>query len=396
MKIFDTVHGFIHLSEVERALIDTEPFQRMRYIHQLGISYLVYPGGTHTRFEHSLGAMHLASQIFDRIETPKDEKEYWRQMVRLAALCHDLGHLPFSHVAESRLLEKGGHETWTLRIIESEYLAHVWEMAEKAFPGYPVKEHVGKFALGVEKMKEIRPETSFDKWERVYAQIIAGDFFGADRIDYLLRDAKSTGVSYGLFDYAQLIEMLVVVEDGEGSLKLGVEENGIESCEALLLARHFMQRRVYQYPSAKAYSFHLARFMEELYKDPAHFSTVESYLAMSEAEVLCALAAAKKDPTHPGHLDAASLYEREKRFQAIRLPGEIKIETLESFQEKEKISQANIHWDLHTSPGFRPQISLPILRKNAEIIQGGQFSEITIPPTKKNWLYLAPEYTFKV
>ena len=242
MKIYDAVHGFIHFNALESKLIDTEPFQRLRYIHQLGISYMVYPGGTHTRFEHSLGTMHLGTQIFDQIANDKD-RDYWRQILRLAALCHDLGHLPFSHVAESRLLGPNGHEQWTLNVIESDYLAPVWEAASRLFPGFPIAEHVIKLALGEEKLKSIRPEISFTPWEKIYSQIVTGDFFGSDRIDYLLRDASATGLSYGLFDYKQLIEMLVVIPDEKGELTLGVEENGIASCEALLLARHFMVLR---------------------------------------------------------------------------------------------------------------------------------------------------------
>ena len=137
MRIFDPVHGFIHCNEIESALVDTEPFQRLRYIHQLGISYLVYPGGTHTRFEHSLGTMHLGTQIFEKI-APKEDRDYWRQIVRLAALCHDLGHLPFSHVAEKLMLGPSGHEGWTLKIIRSPYLKPIWEMMEKAYPGFPI------------------------------------------------------------------------------------------------------------------------------------------------------------------------------------------------------------------------------------------------------------------
>src|SRR5476651_2062324 len=91
-KIYDSVHGFISFDEFEKELIDSLPFQRLHYIHQLGIAYLVYPGATHTRFEHSLGVMELASQIFDRIASKHEipQADYWRQVLRLAALCHDL------------------------------------------------------------------------------------------------------------------------------------------------------------------------------------------------------------------------------------------------------------------------------------------------------------------
>ena len=395
MKIYDAVHGFIHFNSLESMLIDTEVFQRLRYIHQLGISYMVYPGGTHTRFEHSLGTMHLASQIFDKIARDED-REYWKQILRLAALCHDLGHLPFSHVAESRLLGAAGHEEWTLKIIESDYLAPVWKSVAKQYPGFPIEEHVIKLALGQEKLQSIRPDAIFSETERIYSQIVTGDFFGSDRIDYLLRDAGATGLSYGLFDYKQLIEMLVVIPDEKGELTLGVEENGIASCEALLLARHFMQRRVYQYASARAYSFHMARFMAIFYGDPTHISSVEQYIEMTEYAILTEMQQARKDPSHPGHNDAVCLLDRQRRFQAHDLPARIEESKLIEFQEKGSIPKTEIHWDLAGKWASPYGLNLPVLRKNAEIVPAGAFSEISIPPTKKNWLYLAPEYAFDI
>jgi len=390
MKIYEPVHGFIHFNELESALIDSEPFQRLRYLHQLGISYLIYPGGTHTRFEHSLGTMHLGSKIFDQIADDED-RDYWRQMVCFAALAHDLGHLPFSHVGEKRLLGKRGHEEWTLRIIESAFLTPIWKEAEKQFPGKPIQERVAKLAIGEEKLTIIRPDITFSKWEKIYSQIVTGDFFGSDRIDYLLRDARSTGVSYGLFDYMQLIETLTLLPDEKGELQLGVTEAGIESCEALLLARHFMQRRVYQYPSAKAYSFHLARFMEIFYSDPVHFSSVKNYIAMSEHELLCALKKTEKDASAPGHLDALALSNRSRRFQAIHLSEDLDDVSLKHFQEKEGIASRDIHWEFAGGKGENKRLILPILQKNSSYT-----SETIIPPMKKNWLYLAPQYTFQL
>ncbi len=395
MKIYDSVHGFIHFNQLEAALIDTEVFQRLRYIHQLGISYMIYPGGTHTRFEHSLGTMHLATKIFDQV-AKGENKAYFRQIIRLAALCHDLGHLPFSHVAEGRLLGKDGHEEWTLKIIESPYLEPVWEKVRREYPEFPIEEHIAKFALGEEKLQSLRPKTTFTPWERVYSQIITGDFFGSDRIDYLLRDANATGLSYGLFDYVQLIEMLTVLPDENHGLILGVEENGIESCEALLLARHFMQRRVYQHPTARAYSFHLSRFMETLYGDPQYTSSVEDYLLMTEHEVLCAINASRRIPSDAGHSDALAIMDRRRRFQAIHLPIQIGIEELVSYQEKSKIAPQDIHWELADNYGLKYGLSLPILRKNKEVTPASEFSQIAIPATKKNWLYLAPEYEFQL
>src|SRR3989344_4684564 len=244
-KIYDAVHGFIPFDEFEKELIDSLPFQRLHYIRQLGIAYLVYPGATHTRFEHSLGVMHLASLIFEKIcksvrpdvfhFVPRKGSSnylYWRRVLRMAALCHDLGHLPFSHVAEKALLGPKGHEAWTLQIIDSPYLQPVWDKL-KEFPAYleelterNIVEDIKKIAIGEEKWKGLTGK-GFTPWERIVSEVITGDFFGADRIDYLIRDAKSTGVTYGLFDYQQLIETLRVLPSanrGADELLLGIDE----------------------------------------------------------------------------------------------------------------------------------------------------------------------------
>src|ERR1700730_4830461 len=114
-EIRDPIHVFVRLDSDEREVLNSEPFQRLRHIHQLAMSYLVYPGATHRRFEHSLGVMELAGRVFDVITTPANvtsdsarevipgnatDLGYWRRVVRMAALCHDIGHLPFSHAAE--------------------------------------------------------------------------------------------------------------------------------------------------------------------------------------------------------------------------------------------------------------------------------------------------------
>ena len=138
-RIYDAVHGFIRFDEYEKQLIDSLPFQRLRYINQLGMGYLVFPGATHKRFEHSLGVMDLSSKIYTRIcqysrpdifylipRKGSFEYTYWKKVLRLAALCHDLGHLPFSHVAECDVLKKGCHEQYTFEIINSSFLENIW------------------------------------------------------------------------------------------------------------------------------------------------------------------------------------------------------------------------------------------------------------------------------
>jgi uncharacterized protein len=134
-ELRDPIHTFISVRTEERKVIDSRPFQRLRHIHQLAMSYLVYPGATHKRFEHSLGVMDVASRIFDittdpdniyhdsvREIIPDDQaRSYWRSALRMAALCHDLGHLPFSHAAEKELLPEGyDHERLTSDTVEGQ------------------------------------------------------------------------------------------------------------------------------------------------------------------------------------------------------------------------------------------------------------------------------------
>ncbi len=133
-EIRDPIHGFVKLDSDERHVLDSPPVQRLRNIHQLAMSYLVYPGATHKRFEHSLGVMELAGRVFDAV-TDRDrihgsvtnmfrsipgDIDYWRRVVRIAALCHDIGHLPFSHAAEMQLLPDGKtHESITAELIDT-------------------------------------------------------------------------------------------------------------------------------------------------------------------------------------------------------------------------------------------------------------------------------------
>jgi hypothetical protein len=136
-EIRDPIYNFIRLGAEERKVLDSVPFQRLRHIHQLALTSFLYPGATHKRFEHSLGVMELAGRVYD-VVTDSDnlidrsvrklvprkgdyKYEYWRLVLRMAALCHDLGHLPFSHAAEKELLPDGwNHERLTLKIIRSE------------------------------------------------------------------------------------------------------------------------------------------------------------------------------------------------------------------------------------------------------------------------------------
>ena len=397
-KIYDPVHGFIRFSALEKDLIDSYAFERLHYIHQLGIAYLVYPGASHTRFEHSLGVMEVASQIFDKITEDlsflkkKEPVSYWRQVIRFAALCHDLGHLPFSHLAEKQLLGSGGHEEWTASLIQSSFLSPIWEQFVKEFPGEAGIEDIIKISLGEKKYKLLKGnQESFTPWEKVMSEVIAGDFFGADRIDYLLRDARCTGVSYGLFDYHQLIEMLQILPSEEEGLTLGIEENGIASCEALLLARHFMHRRVYQYPSVQAYSFHMERFMKKVYAEHAPLDSLEKYLSFSDAEISSLLRKAFLDPSALGHEDALAMFTKEHRFSAIELPPHITKSHIDAWKKNHHILDEEAEAVFFSEKEEGALFSFPVL-KGGKILDAALCSDISVPTFSVSWLYVSQNH----
>ncbi len=422
-KVFDSVHGFIHLDSLETELIHSRVFQRLHYIHQLGVAYLSYPGGTHHRYEHSLGVMKLATEIYEHLiistydiammnqfeeklfqDVPKFmsvEYEYWRRVVRLAALCHDLGHLPFSHAAEQVLLGDGGHEKWTANIIQSHYLRPLWKRLAEESPYMKkspedVEYDILKTAVGEKDLKILEIKATFTSWEKIVSEIITADFFGADRIDYLLRDAKYTGITYGLFDYHQLIEMLrilpVVLKDSS-YLCLGVEEEGIESCEALLMSRYFMHRRICHYSSVKAYTWHLKHFMNVCYSNSAYLESLEDYIAFSEHLVFVEMAKAEKDVTHPGHMDAVAFLNHDKRCKAVALSTPVNYEYVQKLIKDNSIPEESLCWEVNTfEDEFQMSLDFPVLRKDQSIIFCRELSKITVPTATSNWLYLPADY----
>lgn len=320
----DPIHSFITLDRQARSLVDSVPFQRLRQIHQLALTYNIYPGASHKRFEHSLGVMHLAGQVFDVVTDPRnrhpateymfpDNIQQSRVTLCLAALCHDLGHLPFSHAAEEKLLPTGqDHETLTLQLIDSDYFADVWAADTNVN-----RDMVKKLSVGSKKMKD----AAFTSWEAILAEIITGDSFGVDRIDYLLRDSYHCGVSYGKFDHNRLIQSLRILpkmdqEGGSTEPVLGIDLGGLNSAEALSLARYFMYKQVYFHHVRRAYDFHLINFMTKFYAPGGYAPNVEFHLQQTDNEVLAALREAARDSAHPGHSDASAVLGR-RHFKRV-------------------------------------------------------------------------------
>jgi len=227
--IRDSVHGNLQLDEFEVRLIDTPQLQRLRRIKQLGFTYLVYPGANHTRFEHSIGTMYLASKLANHLSLDPDQK----RILRTSALLHDSGHGPFSHVSE-RVLSRS-HEELTTQLIKNSVLGDI--LKEE----FNVKEIIditsGKGSLG---------------------QIISGEL-DVDRMDYLLRDSYYTGVAYGVIDVERLIYNMVLEDN------LMLKRKGVQAAESMLLARYFMYPSVYQHHTTRIINAMFRRCLKELF-----------------------------------------------------------------------------------------------------------------------------------
>jgi len=253
------VHGFIRYSANERKIMDHPTFQRLRSIRQLAMTYLVYPGAMHSRFEHSLGVMELATQAFDLLalkhrdqlieelkqvpELSEDTMARTRQTVRLMALLHDVGHPAFSHAAESTI-PGGDHEKLSVHIIEN---VMGLEIDKTFFEG----------ASGLlKRLMEKSQELTFMR-EFVASQM------DMDRTDYLRRDSLHCGVDYGVFDSRRLIDSLtVIVNPDSGRLQLAIQRGGEHTFEALILARYQMNTQVYLHRIRRIYDYYLTEYMK--------------------------------------------------------------------------------------------------------------------------------------
>ncbi|MGD0048946.1 MAG: HD domain-containing protein [Bryobacteraceae bacterium] len=319
-EIRDPIYGFIKLDSEERKVVNSRPFQRLRNIHQLAMTYLVYPGATHRRFEHSLGVMDTATRIYDVVTDPeninhdcvreliprKNELEwgYWRRVLRMAALCHDVGHLPFSHAAEKELLPKGTrHEHLSKLHILGDHLKPLFaELKIQA-------EDVAKLAVGPKYYG-----SGLSVWESILYEMIGGNVFGADRIDYLLRDSFHSGVSYGRFDHIRLIEtMRILPRDDLGSAEpeLGITLGGLQTAESLLWARYFMYTQLYFHPVRRIYDIHLKEFLREWLKEGQFSVRLEDHLGMTDNEVLAGVLQVAGDQSRKGHEQARRIMDRQ-------------------------------------------------------------------------------------
>ena len=298
----DPLWNNIRVDETTLQLVDTGVFQRLRYIRQLGWTYLVYPGATHSRFEHALGTYHLArrtlSMLRERDDTPLDEAEL--AIIRAAALLHDVGHYPFSHALEE------------IGVLDHE------QVAKPLITTGPVAA-ILRSCLGQEAPEEIYSlitGTSSDSLQG----LISGSL-DLDKIEYLKRDALMCGVPYGEIDVDRLINsMLLVTDPATGRRAIGVQEKALPALESLLFAKYQMYRNVYWHHAVRSATAMYKRLVEDALR--AGTLDASSLAGFTDEGLLHKLEASKPHPLLAA-LKSRRLFKRAAELPATALDAEI-------------------------------------------------------------------------
>jgi HD superfamily phosphohydrolase len=258
MILRDPVHGLVSFEADEYSIIprllDTREVQRLRRIRQLGLTSFAYPGADHTRFAHAIGAAYVMTRFIRRLQEIHEALPFWQRLTTerardavAAALLHDVGHGPFSHLFEEALPDGPRHEEWTTRIV-MDPSTEVHRVLAESDPGLPAR--VNELVHGRHRLTYL-------------AHTVAGTF-DVDRCDYLLRDAHATGVEYGAFDLDWLLRSLRFGEpepDGEAPGLAIDGAKGLPAIESFILARLFMFQQVYFHKTSRASEWMLSRLL---------------------------------------------------------------------------------------------------------------------------------------
>ncbi|MEO7713098.1 MAG: HD domain-containing protein [Gemmatimonadaceae bacterium] len=299
--IRDPLWNNIRVDPVAMRLVDTAAFQRLRYVRQLGLAYLVYPGASHSRFEHALGAYHLAGRALSMLEARDGVQDTLRAsgpIVRYAALLHDIGHYPFSHALE----EIGAlhHEEVARPLVTTGAVADVL----RAELGSDAPERIMALVRGTS--------------ESPLQGLISGSL-DLDKIEYLKRDAFMCGVNYGDIDVDRLLNSLVLVDDPDsGRPTVGISEKGLSALESLLFAKYQMYRNVYWHHAVRSATAMYKRLVDGALR--AGSLSAETLAAFTDEGLLHELDARAPTPLL-ARLRARRLYKRVFECPAAELPA---------------------------------------------------------------------------
>jgi HD superfamily phosphohydrolase len=275
-EIKDPIHGYVYITRKEKEIIDSYPVQRLRRLRQLAGAEYVYPGANHTRFEHSIGVMYLAGTVTKNPNVSQHMNKEEAETVKIAALLHDVGHGPFSHVFEHLLIREldKTHEDITSWIIEKGELK---DLLTKI--GYNPRD-IGKLAVG-----------KLQKPKKAFLDQVISSAVDVDKLDFIVRDTHHTGAEYGYIDIFRLIHALDVLNEN-----LAVDLGALSALESLIIARIESFRSIYFHRVGRAAQIMLAMAMEKANEELGltNFKTPEEYLAMDDYTVWTALKSCKK------------------------------------------------------------------------------------------------------
>ncbi|MBW1878405.1 MAG: HD domain-containing protein [Deltaproteobacteria bacterium] len=296
MEVRDPIHGAIAVSPEEVAIVDHPFVQRLRNIRSTGFSHLPFPGATHSRYSHCLGVMVLAGQAFDSAyqgwELPTVVRARFRALLRVAALCHDLGHAPFSHSTEFAMPSLGAlgiswyrpdavsdrratHEDYTIAILEHTSLRD----AIAASTDFTARHVAALISRDVEVEDDLFVVDGLDH-RRVLSQIVSSEL-DVDRLDYLVRDSYYTGARYGQIDTSWLLSNLVAYPF-DGRVSLALDFAAIYAFDDFMIARHHMFLMVYFHHKSVAYEELLKRYVLAEGTDWALPADLDAYLSVDD------------------------------------------------------------------------------------------------------------------
>jgi HD superfamily phosphohydrolase len=302
MKVIrDPLWNNIRVDPLALRLIDTTAFQRLRYVRQLGLAFLVYPGASHSRFEHALGTYHLARRallLLDERDGLRDVPESSQTEVSIAALLHDIGHYPFSHALEE--IGALNHEEVAQPLICSGEVGAILraELGDEA-PG-----HIVDLIRG--------------KSDQPLQGLISGSL-DLDKIEYLRRDALMCGVPYGDIDADRLLNSLVLMQ-GENMSGIGIQEKGLSAVESLLFAKYQMYRNVYWHHAVRSATAMYKRLVSDALD--AGSLTANELASFTDEGLLFGLEARGGHPLLRALRDRR-LYKRAVEIPAADLPGDV-------------------------------------------------------------------------
>jgi HD superfamily phosphohydrolase len=351
VRIRDPIHGTLSVSDEEAAVVDSRFFQRLRHVRQLGFGELAFPGATHTRHAHALGAMHVASRLFDvvadRAALPLKTRERFRASVRLAMLCHDIGHMPLSHsseaIAPARAALKlpqwlGGkgvqasHEDFTVRILLDSSLTPLLREKYAALEVRP--EDVAALITASDPPGGSPFVDGGADWSPLLRALVSGEL-DADRMDYLLRDSFFTGVNYGRYDFEWIVQNLNPAHK-DGRVYLALSRAAAFAFEDFLLSRYHMFLAVYYHHTSVSFDHMLRSWYEEARGELEIPADPEAFVLCDDVALWSALRKSKnrwadRIVTRRGFKRVAEFTERDAGYDLGALHGALHEKGIEHF-----------------------------------------------------------------